>query len=106
MDQLENVLEDIRQAALAADFMRMASLVPQVEQALGEALPLQDPQALARLRSQAEMNMRLLDASRRGIHAARRRVEEVRRAQQGLQTYDSSGNRSDITPPGPTAGRF
>ena len=36
MDQLEKLLEEIRQAALVADFERMTSLLPQVEQALGD----------------------------------------------------------------------
>lgn len=106
MDQLEKLLEEIRQAALVADFERMTSLLPQVEQALGEAPPPKNGQVLSRLKAQAETNLRLLDAARRGIHAARRRVEEVIRTRQVLQTYDSRGQRADIVPPGPTAGRF
>ena len=48
----------------------------------------------------------LLDAARRGTRAARRRIDEVRRAAQGLQTYDNRGKRADFLTVAQHAGRF
>ena len=64
------------------------------------------PALMGRLQRKAEENAQLLDAARRGLRAARRRLEETRRVGAGLQTYDGKGRRADIVPGGPTAGRF
>lgn len=106
MERLESLLDEIRQAALTADFPRLGTLSARMEQALTDGAFPRDAATLSRLQAQAEANARLIDAASRGIRAARRRVEEARRTQQGLQTYDGHGRRADIAPQGQTAGRF
>lgn len=106
MTLLESLLDDVRMRVRQADFTGLAELAPRLEAALsGLAIP-RDTGLLHRLKAKAEENANLLDASRRGLRAARRRLDESRRAALGLQTYDVKGRRADIAPLGPTAGRF
>ncbi|MCF8510044.1 MAG: hypothetical protein K9G43_01235 [Rhodobacteraceae bacterium] len=109
MQPLEALLDDVRTAVRAANFSTLAQLAPQLEAALAdlsEVSAKNDPATIGRIKAKAEQNAPLLDAARRGISAARRRLEEVRRASKGLQTYDMRGHRAEIAPIGPTAGRF
>lgn len=106
MTSLETLLHDMAERVRQADFPALARLTPQVEAALA-ALPAgADPALMGRLRRKAEENAQLLEAARRGLRAARRRVEETRRVGAALQTYDGKGRRAEIVPGGPTAGRF
>lgn len=106
MDRIADLLETTRKAIARADFAAAAALVPALEQALA-ALPARpDTARLAKLKAMAERNALCLDAARKGLRAARRRMEEVRRAARGVQTYDNGGRLSDIPLGGVTAGRF
>ena len=104
--QLEDLLEAAARAVALADYAGAAALVPQIEAALAQLGPQADARTLARLRRQAERNVVCLDAARRGLRAARRRMEEVRRSAQGLSTYDDKGKRHDLPHAGLVAGRF
>lgn len=106
MTVLDQVLDDVAARVRAADFQALARLAPQLEAALAALPGSQDPALMQRLKRKAEENAQLLDAARRGLRAARRRLEETRRVGAGLQTYDGTGRRSEIVPSGPTAGRF
>lgn len=106
MQTLESLLDDIRGRLAVADFAGLAGLAPALEATLANNALVKDPATLARVKAKAVENMTFLDAARRGVRAARRRMEEVRRATQGLQTYDGKGQRADIAPLGPMAGRF
>lgn len=106
MTPLEILLDDMAERVRQADFQALARLTPQLEAAM-VALPAgAAPALMGRLQRKAEENAQLLDAARRGLRAARRRLEETRRVGAGLQTYDGKGRRADIVPGGPTAGRF
>jgi hypothetical protein len=106
MDRIADLLEATRKAIAHADFAAAAALAPALEQALA-ALPAQtDATRLAKLKSLAERNALCIAAARKGLRAAHRRMEEVRRAATGVQTYDSGGRLSDVPLAGATAGRF
>ena len=106
MTPLEILLDDMAERVRQADFQALARLTPQLEAAMA-ALPAgAAPALMGRLQRKAEENAQLLDAARRGLRAARRRLEETRRVGAGLQTYDGKGRRADIVPGGATAGRF
>lgn len=106
MTPLEILLDDMAERVRQADFQALARLTPQLEAAMA-ALPAgAAPALMGRLHRKAEENAQLLDAARRGLRAARRRLEETRRVGEGLQTYDGKGRRADIVPGGATAGRF
>lgn len=106
MTPLETLLEDMAERVRRADFPALALLAPQLEAALTGFGGAVDPAVMWRLRRKAEENAQLLEAARRGLRAARRRIEETRRAGAALQTYDGKGRRAEIIPSGPTAGRF
>lgn len=106
MTALESLLDDMRARVRAADFAALAALAPQLEAALAELDRPRDDGVLRRLKMKADQNADLLDAARRGLRAARRRIEEARRTAQSLQIYDVRGRRADIAPVGATAGRF
>lgn len=106
MNSLETVLDDVRAAVRRADFVRLGQLGPQLEVAMAQLADTVPRQVLLRLKIKAEENAALLDAARRGARAARRRVEEARRAAHGLQTYDNKGKRADFAAISSPAGRF
>lgn len=58
--------------------------------------PTSDKAALMRLKAKAARNAACLQAAARGLRAARRRIEEVQTARQGLGTYDSKGKRAGL----------
>jgi hypothetical protein len=102
---LETILDEMRNCIKVADFSGLAVLAPQLDQAVSKVRP-KDAAELQRLKAKAAHNATLLEAARRGIGAARRRLDEARRAADGLQTYDGKGRRFDVATGGPTAGRF
>ena len=53
--------------------------------------------ALEGLRDHARRNAALMMASLRGVRAARRRFDLLRRVQTSLNIYDSHGRRHDVT---------
>ena len=110
MKPLEALLDEVGHAVRKADYAALANLAPDLEMSLaqaeaagGDTLPRQ---RLELLKQKADINALLLDAARRGMLAARRRLDEVRRAARGLQTYDMRGQRSEIVTSTTTAGRF
>ena len=90
---------------MRADFAQAAGLATQVEAALAH-LPTDLPASvLARLRAQGQANLQLAEAARRGLSAARRRLEDIRRGGT-LRTYDGTGRPAELRGPGAIAGRF
>lgn len=106
MKTLETLLDEVKSAVRIADFAQLAQLAPQLETALADLATTAPRPVLERIKHKAENNAALLDAARRGTRAARRRIDEVRRAAQGLQTYDNRGKRADFLTVAQHAGRF
>ena len=96
MTPLDTLLEDMAVQVRRADFSALARLTPQLETALAGLGGIVDAAVMGRLQRKAEENALLLDAARRGLRAARRRLEETRRVGAGLQTYDGHGRRSEL----------
>lgn len=107
MKSLEGMLQAVNSAVKRADFECLARLAPALDAALADIETNHTPPPqLARILRAAEHNALLLEAARRGLRAARRRIEDTRRASSGLQTYDVRGQRADIVTGSKTAGRF
>lgn len=110
MKTLENVLDEVGNAARLANISQLGNLARRLEEALLNIEHLGpkalSPAHLQRLKTKAEQNALLLDAALRGTRAARRRIEDVRQAAKGLQTYDNRGQRAEISIGITTAGRF
>jgi len=87
---LDALLDDVFSAVKAADYGRLNHLSAMLETVL---IP-DDAQSLARAARRARDNATLLDATAKGLRAARRRVDALQKGQL-LTTYDRSGQRRD-----------
>jgi hypothetical protein len=89
---LAGLLDEVQETIRRGNFTGLAELTARMVVA-ETALRGLAPDELARIRRLAERNARTLVAARRGIRAARRRIDEVMSAARGLVTYDRSGHR-------------
>ena len=94
---LAALLEQEFTALRQADFADLDEIATDKEALLGAlaAAPAPTAAALDALIVQANRNAACLQAASRGIRAARRRLAELRRAAEGLSTYDRNGRRND-----------
>lgn len=97
-ETLEAVLQDVYLALRAGDLSRLEELCNRTEVALDRFAAPPDARIAERLRQLARRNAACLEATARGIRAARRRVVEIREAQTGTRTYDGHGQRHLIAP--------
>jgi hypothetical protein len=104
--EIEVLLDLAHSAAISAQFATLAGLAPQLEQALARFDPQRDAALLDRVRRKAARNAACLLAAGRGVRAAVRRIEEVRRAASGLVTYDGRGKRAVSGSTGTLSQRF
>jgi len=95
---LEDLLMRERTAILAGQFDVLERLATEKQRLVGlVAQQNADGESLSRLRHLAERNGKLLAAMDRGIKAATRRIEVLRKGPGTLQTYNASGQRQTIT---------
>jgi hypothetical protein len=92
---LETLLDAVHTALRAGDFAALPALTMAVGALNPEALP-RDPGALRALQRKLGRNDACLQASARGLRAARRRMAEIAAARVGLQTYTMGGQRQQI----------
>lgn len=95
-ERLEQVLDRIHAAVVAGDLVQVRGLAGEVDSLLADLPRLQDQGLADRLRAKAARNATCLQAAARGVRAARRRMTEIRAAQDGLATYDGQGKRLDL----------
>ena len=94
---LETLLDAVHAALRAGDFAGLPALTTAVEALATDALP-RDAAALRTLQRKLQRNEACLQASARGLRAARRRMTEIAAARAGLQTYTMGGLRQQIGP--------
>lgn len=99
---LEGLLDSVHAALRAGDFAALPALTAAVGALEDVALP-RDAGALRALQRKLQRNDACLQASARGLRAARRRLTEIAAARAGLQTYTQTGTRQQI---GPSQGRL
>ncbi|MGQ0564907.1 MAG: hypothetical protein ACT4OK_07520 [Gemmobacter sp.] len=92
---LEALLDAVHAALRTADFASLPALTAAVG-AAGSAMLPDDPAALRLLQRKLQRNEACLQASARGLRAARRRMTEIAAARAGLQTYSRTGERQQI----------
>ena len=95
---LETLLDAVHAALRAGDFAGLPALTVAVEALETGVLP-RDPAILRALQRKLQRNEACLQASARGLRAARRRMTEIAAARAGLQTYGMGGQRQQIGPP-------
>lgn len=74
--------------------VKLTSAKDKLAEKLMAALP--DEEAVAAIRDSAERNRRLIDAAKRGVESAQRRIASLRRGV-GVNTYSASGARNLIS---------
>ncbi len=103
---LHRLLDRIDDAVTRADLVDLAELVGAMEGAVQEFNLAADPKAASALSERARRIAGRLDAARRGVQSARRRLQEIRAACD-LRTYDRTGQAHSLTAgTPPTAHRF
>ncbi|MEM9228144.1 MAG: hypothetical protein AAGB10_00915 [Pseudomonadota bacterium] len=111
MARILSLLRQERKALISADFKAFTktseALASAVER-LGR-MPVEDPEeareGMEQIRSAARRNQALIEASRRGLDAARRLDAEVRNARTRLSTYSGTGQAQNIAPQPSTTDR-
>lgn len=100
------VLDQMHQAILQADFALLAGLAPALETAVASLGRSADASSLQAIQHKAARNAACLVAAGRGVRSAMRRLAEVQGAGTGLITYDGAGKRASHATPGQLARRF
>ncbi|AWB50125.1 hypothetical protein HYN69_17865 [Gemmobacter aquarius] len=90
MTPLESLVDDVFSAVKAGDYSRLAAFSAMLETVSAPT----DPATLTRIAKRARDNAALLDATIKGLRAARRRIDALRNGQT-LTTYDSAGQKHD-----------
>ena len=92
---METLLDAVHAALRAGDFAGLPALTAAVQALDLDALP-RDAATLRAVQRKLVRNDACLQASARGLRAARRRMTEIAAARAGLQTYTQSGSRQPI----------
>lgn len=103
VERLEQMLDRINAAVVAGNLLQLSEMAGEVDSLISDLPQLQDQKLADRLRAKAARNAACLRAAARGVRAARRRMTEIRAAQDGLATYDGQGKRQDL---GQNAGKL
>ena len=106
-DQLADLLDRERKAALHGRFDQLARLVTEKQRLIGSLATADLPRRrLEALRLQAERNDGLLKAMQDGVRSALRTIERPKTKAAEMRTYDASGQSTKIgNAAGPTVGR-
>ena len=90
--KLHQVLDQEKQALIAADFDPLADLLQQKEQLLTYLTQSDTEKALLRpIRKKMDENQSLLAAAIKGVAAAGERLQALNNVQKSLSVYDPSG---------------
>lgn len=95
VQRFDDLLTEERQAIRIADFARLSELIARKEALLAALADLPAEQT-ARLRSRAEENQQLLQATLRGLRNARDRLQQIKTAAHGFTGYDNRGQPQSI----------
>ena len=99
IDDLDDLLEQERAALIDGDLERISRLLARKE-GLIDALNMRaalDQADLAPLHAKVTRNQALLNSAMEGIRAVASGMSALRRARQGLETYDRTGTKHQIT---------
>jgi len=95
-EHMEQLLDQVHAAIVAGDLLLVRAMAGEIDSLLADLPRLADQGLADRLRAKAERNAACLQAAARGVRAARRRIAEIRAAQDGLATYDGKGKRQEL----------
>lgn len=92
--QIEELMDAMHTAILAADYDLLAQLSPELDVALTKLPQRLDEKSLRRLQRKAERNAISAGAAAKGVRAAIQRLKDVKQIASGLVTYDENGQRT------------
>lgn len=96
-DAIEAMLDRMFLAIRHGDLTQVPELTDAVGNAIAALQGETDAARLRRIQTKAARNTLCLAAAGRGLRAARRRLEAVATAQNGMQTYDGDGQSQTIS---------
>lgn len=102
-NEILTALDDIHQAILSGNFVELPALSGRLEAAL-TGVDASDARLTEEVRKKTQRNRDCLAAALRGMRAANQRISDIRKASQGLTTYDRRGTTSLLSA-FPTLGR-
>lgn len=103
---IERMLDDMRRRVMAGDFASLPALEADLARAMEHLEPVTADRA-RQIRAMAARNLACLEAASRGVRAARRRLEEIRKAASGtIVGYDGRGRRAETAPERPARQRL
>lgn len=95
-EELRDLLSLERAALLAGDFSRIEDIAQRKAEVARELEQGAELPQLGALRGCLRRNQMLLEASLKGISAARARLVEIRNVAAGFDTYGSDGGKSEL----------
>lgn len=96
--RLEALIAAEREALLAGDTAALTALLPQKEKLIADYGAVASRAGLEAMQAKVLRNQALLDQAMAGLKAAAKRLAELRRAREGLQTYDQTGRKQALGP--------
>lgn len=90
LDDLETLLDRISKVVRSGHLADLAELEQRLSTAI-DCLQVADPGRLEIILAKASRNQGLMRAANRGIRSAKRRLDEIARALDGLTSYDRKG---------------
>ena len=95
---LDALLAWEKKALLTGDFDELPAICQQKSHLLEtlEGLPPEDRAALDQLHQAAHRNQELLESALAGIREVARRMAQLRKVRDSLDTYDANGNKSSL----------
>lgn len=105
-NELQALLDQVESALGRGDLPELMRLTALMEEAVHSFDPAADRQRSRQMADQARRVAARLDAARRGVQSARRRLSDIRAACE-LRTYDSKGHAQNLSAlRSPTPHRF
>ncbi len=99
LEQVNRLLDSERKALIEGRIDQLAELAERKQELAADLERLEglSQQNLREMRQKARRNERLLQSALEGIRSVTARLEALRQVREGLETYDSSGNKTRIT---------
>lgn len=89
---LENSLDKIRESIIAGDYKKLPLLLENI-QTLEHEIESTTRESAHRVKEKAERGLQCLQAAIAGLHAGKRRADDITAAISAISTYNKSGHK-------------
>jgi len=96
IDELDTLLDQERQALIEGDLDMLGRMLAQKQNLIGEINRMDslERSRLAHVHDKVTRNQDLLNSAMEGIQAVAKRMADLRKVRQGLETYDHKGRKT------------